>query len=270
MSHSQVSYGETKDSAVDKNMLCPSSRTVEAEWIEDRLAPFGSCVSAIVPDGFEAYVRIFHPATERNNERIRWADVAAKSCRTMHRLAQFHAINRPQVSDVDPANGPDPGELPPDLLTALCGALATHTTSPQSCFFCLWEGYDWRDSGGSGCITFTPLGYSGPPPPLFENKDSVSEIIRTAVASEVRVRLPHRDHLMFEGPLEGATELPRSPNLFWPEDRGWCVVSEIDLYCTLVGGTNGLAESITANPALEAWRVFPDDPISYYSDKINV
>ena len=82
---------------MEKSRLRPSSRTAEADWIADQLAPFGSGMAAIVPNGFEAYVRVLHPATDTNDEPMRWADVAAKSGRTMHRLAQFHAINRPPL-----------------------------------------------------------------------------------------------------------------------------------------------------------------------------
>jgi hypothetical protein len=97
--------------------------------------------------------------------------------------------------------------------------------------------------------------------------------------AEPRVSLPGRDYLLFEGPLEGATDfgwyltrehfVPQSPNLFWPADHGWCVASEIDLYCTLVGGSHALADSLMANRALEAWRVFPDDPVTSDSDELN-
>jgi hypothetical protein len=264
-----------------KNRIRPSSRTAEAEWIADRLAPFGSGVTAIVPDGFEAYVRVFHPATDRNNNQsIRWSDMAAKSGRTMHRLAQFHAINGPALTGVDPAvNGPENGNLSPHLLKALCAAVSVHTGTPESCYFCLWEGYGWcRDTGGQS-IVFTPIGYSGPAEEPFGYTDSVPEFIRRAVASEWRVHLPGRDYLFFEGAIEGATDfgsyltaeyfIPQSPNLFWPQDHAWCVASEIDLYCTLVGGSKVLAESLTANPALEAWRVFPEDPVTRDSDTIN-
>jgi hypothetical protein len=94
------------------------------------------------------------------------------------------------------------------------------------------------------------------------------------------VHLPDRDYLLFEGPLEAATELgrhlpggvffPQSPNLFWPHDRAWCAASEIDLFCTLVGGSNALAESLVSEPRLEAWRVFAHDPVSADSDEINI
>jgi len=113
-----MTYGETKGLFVATNRLLSSSRTVEAEWIEDRLAPFGSCVTAIVPSGFEAYVRLFHPAREWKRGHVRWADVAAKSGRTIHRLAQFHAIHRPQTGDPEHIEGPWSGKLPQDLLQA--------------------------------------------------------------------------------------------------------------------------------------------------------
>jgi hypothetical protein len=94
-----------------------------------------------------------------------------------------------------------------------------------------------------------------------------------------RVRLPQRNYLLFEGPLEAATDfgwyltwgqfVPQSPNLMWPQDRGWCVATEIDLPCTLVAGPKGLIERLEANPRLEVWRVFPDDPVTADSDHIN-
>jgi hypothetical protein len=62
---------------------------------------------------------------------------------------------------------------------------------------------------------------------------------------------------------------PQSPNLFWPTDHAWCVASEIDLFCTLVGGSDDLAEALPADPRLEAWPVQPDDPIALDGDQIN-
>ena len=152
--------------------LRPSSRTAEADWIADQLAPFGSGIAAIVPNGFDAYVRVLHPATDANNEPMRWSDVAARSGRTMHRLAQFHAINRPSLTGVDPAvNGPECGNLVPHLLKDLCATLSEHTRTPESCLFCLWAGYGWlRDTGGGGRTVFTPIGYSGPPPPPSDTR----------------------------------------------------------------------------------------------------
>jgi hypothetical protein len=93
------------------------------------------------------------------------------------------------------------------------------------------------------------------------------------------VQLPSRDYLLFTGPLAAAPQLgwtdpygfffPQSPNLFWPTDHAWCVASEIDLFCTLVAGSEALARALVGNPRLEAWRVQPADPIAFDSDQIN-
>jgi hypothetical protein len=84
---------------MDQTRLHSSSRFVEAEWLARRLRPFGLAVTSIVPAGFPAYLRILHPAYGVNNESLRWADVAAKSGHTMHRLAQLHAISRGRSCD---------------------------------------------------------------------------------------------------------------------------------------------------------------------------
>jgi hypothetical protein len=47
------------------------------------------------------------------------------------------------------------------------------------------------------------------------------------------------------------------------------VASEIDLFCTLVAGSDDLAEALVGDPRLEAWRVRPDDPIAFDSDQVN-
>ena len=48
------------------------------------------------------------------------------------------------------------------------------------------------------------------------------------------MQLPAREYVLFVGPLAGLPSLMeaqggRSPNLWWPEDRAWCVATEIDL-----------------------------------------
>lgn len=70
--------------------------------------------------------------------------------------------------------------------------------------------------------------------------------------------------------MPGGGFVPQSPNLFRPEDRAWCVASEIDLYCTLIAGSNALAERLIADRRLEVWRVFADDPVSSDSDDKNI
>jgi hypothetical protein len=152
-------------------------------------------------------------------------------------------------------------------LRILCATLAEHTSTPRSCWFCLWDGYGWLHGSPSVAI----MGNHGyiPIPPALPAK----------VLEGPHVRLPSREYLLFAGPLTAAPQLgwtdpygfffPQSPNLFWPHDHAWCVASEIDLFCTLVAGSEALAQALVDDPRLEAWRVQPADPIAFDSDQIN-
>ncbi|HJU01414.1 MAG TPA: hypothetical protein VJ966_09440 [Actinomycetes bacterium] len=252
--------------------LDPSAEVAAADWLEPRLRRFGSAVTAVVPDGFPAYVRILHPARGPDDRPLRWAEVAAWSGRTMHPLAQFHAISRPAAiapTGSAPWDGEPPpdGNLPAELLRIFCATLAEHTSTPESCWFCLWEGYGWLYGSPSVAV----MGRRGaiPVPPASPAQ----------VLNGPHVRLPSRDYLLFTGALAAATQLgwtspgggffPQSPNLFWPQDRAWCVASEIDLFCTLVAGSDELAEALVGDPRLEAWRVLPADPVAFDSDQLN-
>jgi hypothetical protein len=94
-----------------------------------------------------------------------------------------------------------------------------------------------------------------------------------------RVRLPERDYLLFEGPLDDVSETgwrydgrlvsPQSPNLFWPDDRAWCVATEIDLDSTFVGGSDALIDAVLASASWEAWPARPTDLVWASSDDIN-
>ncbi len=260
---------------MNRMLLRPSTEVAATVWLGPRLRSFGSAVAAVVPDGFLSYVRILHPAQGKNGEPVRWSSVAARTGRIMHRLAQFHAIARPLVSaepDSTPWEGVSPqgGNLPPELLRVLCRTLRKHTTTANSCWFCLWEGYGWLRGSSTATIIASSDGILKLP---RAGPDFASEMLHQA-----RVSLPNRDYLLFEGPLEAATELgerigdaffPQSPNLFWPQDHAWCVASEIDLFCTLIAGSDSLAEDLVNNPMLEAWRVEPGDSIAFDSDQIN-
>ena len=115
----------------------------------------------------------------------------------------------------------------------LADVLRRHTTTPDRCWLCLWDGYGDL-TGAIATYTFvwsrdTPehLRRPQPPPPKPKLRSS-------------RVRLPHRDYLLFAGSVEQGDGWERGPNLWWPDDRAWCVASEIDLDYTLVGGSDEL------------------------------
>lgn len=256
--------------------LQSSAAIAEADWLSPRLRPFGSGVAAVVPDGFPAYVP--HPAPGARDER------------RVHELGGCGRLVWPHHASAGPVPGNSPagrplgakplalgevasppdGNLPADLLRVLCAVLAGHTSAADSCWFCLWDGYGWLHGGPPAVLVLSSGRTSGA---------GITPVIPPNALQGPRVRLPNREYLLLEGPLEAATELgwtaplgdfvPQSPNPFWPRDHAWCVASEIDLFCTLVAGSRGLVEVLLADPRLETWEVQPGDPVRADSDVIN-
>jgi hypothetical protein len=252
-----------------------------ADWIRDRLGGFGTGVIALVPEGFSAYVRLFHPAYEDragpNERRVLWAEVADRAGTTMHALAQFAPLRAVPWSAVDwDPTFPQDGNLEPDLLGALCEVLGRHTTTPEGCWFCLWNAYGWLHDGPQYVGEFLSTGLDRPPSPPPPPPPPLPAIFR----KRSRVQLPGRDYLLFSGTVDTAVELaeaasrtwrrePQSPNLFWPDDHAWCVASDQDHHSTYIGCSEEAAAALLDDARLETWPVNARDPITWDSDPIN-
>ncbi|MDO5711689.1 MAG: hypothetical protein Q4P32_08140, partial [Micrococcales bacterium] len=146
------------------------------EWLRPMEAePFGSILS-VVPRGFEAYARVFHPV-ERDRpqetktwqgvdqrtffhdvadieaaletQRTTWAQAAASFGTTMHAQAQYARLVRCAYGDVDGAVAADgwrygdtlEGCLDAASLSAAAGVLARHTATPDAGVAAIWEGW---------------------------------------------------------------------------------------------------------------------------------
>jgi hypothetical protein len=55
-------------------------------------------------------------------------------------------------------------------------------------------------------------------------------------------------------------------NLWWPQDRAWCVATEIDLAWTYVGGPAGLIGQLLAETRIEALPAAPDGELGGIED----
>jgi hypothetical protein len=156
---------------------------------------------------------------------------------------QFHMINRPVGSPapdmLHEGSGPSEGSLPPRERQHLVELLRTKTGTPDRCWFCIWEGFGNIEVRG-------PL-----------------------------VKLPNRNYGLYEGPIDMAMVLldvpwmDQSPNLWWPEDRSWIVVTEIDYAWTYVGGSRELINRICSDDLIEAMPVRLDDPPYWKGDTLN-
>jgi hypothetical protein len=74
---------------------------------------------------------------------------------------------------------------------------------------------------------------------------------------------------LFKGSITQAAGWQDGPNLWWPDDRTWCVASEIDLPYTYVGGPKNLIDEILRSAELEAVPSEVGDGITYDSDRVN-
>ena len=225
-------------------MRTPATDSGPADWVGERLLPLwsaadgGQPVGAIVPTGFAAYARVFHDPTW-GSKRIRWSDVAASTGRTAHPLMEWHRITKPAPDSDRPEWDREQGEPiegePSDAdLQALVVALREFTKTPEQCWYCSWVG--WAGSNETGAV----------------------------------VRHPSRDYFLSSGSIDEAAgfgEFP--PNIWWPEDRAWCVASEIDLMATYVGGSEACIERLLTSDALEALAVAPDDRVDAKADAVN-
>ena len=232
----------------------------QADWIAGRIAPFGEGVVSVVPAGFEAYARILHPAwlyrEDGEIERgVRWREIAAWSGETIAPLSQFYSISTPQevVADDPPySDQPRKGSLDQKDAEAIIPILRDWTATPDNCRFCLWDGYGW----------------DGRSPFEFPAQKAVAlrDPIERKVRQGTKVRLPDREYFLYTGPVESAllssqvAPAEQMPNLWWPQDRAWCVGSELDLAWTYVGGSVGLIDQLLASNGLEVLSSDPRDP----------
>jgi hypothetical protein len=243
-----------------------SQAVEEADWIAERLNPFGECVASVVPRGFEAYARVLHPAEvpHRGHGRlVRWREVSVWSGLLLGPDSQFHSIALPPIRPTTDApwrgQGPRNGSLFPADAEALAQILRTWTSTPDHCWFCLWDGYGWGNT--------TRLATSDGSPGL-RLPDPIPETVRRGR----RVQLPNRQYFLCSGPVEAVvatgplTSSDQTPNLWWPADRAWCGASEIDLAWTYVGGPGGMIERVLASEDIEALPVGPEDALNRVED----
>jgi hypothetical protein len=255
--------------------VTPSDEIEAAEWIPERLHGFAKNVGSIVPNGFEAYARIFHPAWKydgQNETTVRWSEIAAANETFVHPEMQFHAIARTVLNAPPPPDRryrePRLGVLPASQGEVLAEILAAHTTTPGVSWFCLWEGYGYLHPGGTQWLVSAPRSMRWRRLRLWWLRRSLRRRQRYPRAGP-RVQLPGRAYLLFKGSVVRARGWEDGPNLWWPEDRAWCVASEIDFPYTYVGGSKALIDDILRHPDLESMPATVEDGVNASSDKIN-
>jgi hypothetical protein len=199
-----------------------------ADWLRESMTTFALGVRSFLPDRFEAYARVHHPFEHGRDGTLHpWREVSPDG----------EALRDPVLAGKFAYDGWEHGQatvgrLPAPLIEPLVEHLASATTTPDRCFFAVWEGH------GDTVVPHTLA---------------------------PRLQLPERGYHVFAGPIEGArTSLSDiewyhlSANLWWPADRAWCVATEIDLAWTYVGGSRACIDDLLADPRLETVETSAD------------
>lgn len=289
------------------------------DWLARRVGLFGS-VGGVTGSGFEAYARILHPA-EAHREDLStvgewgqhpvidtrfwsWAEVAARSGRTMHPLVQWLRLGSDEHSEDGWRIGaPREGRFDPTLCAALTRHVERVTTTPDDITIGIWTGFGAL-SGSRTFFSFSTIEdgedeaardkrlRAGELELQREAEATVLPEHRAAVAAtnmggthDQVLGLPGRDYLLLGGTLAelavpdwgynaGIGWMPQfppdpTPQLIWPEDQAWVVASEIDWDSTIVAGSRELVDAVLKDPTFEAFEVQETDRLTIDSDTVN-
>jgi hypothetical protein len=259
-------------------MLEPAEDATPAHWLT-RAAGEVHTLHVMVPDVFDAYARVFHPALLADKE-VRWADVADANERAMHGGAEWGSLTGSRKLNGQEElwdREPNLGQLPARLARRLAEILAGHTSTPERCFFAVWEGWGV--------------------PHVFVLGRDITEEERERIEAESQqevwdwdsfVRcsptfgLPHRGYHLLEAPLAeidrfyrphngNASSIlrPDAPSIWWPEDCAWCVGGDTDLMTTYLGGTAASVEAVVGDAELEALEIPAGQSVTWDADTVN-
>ncbi|WP_396667272.1 hypothetical protein [Microbacterium sp. R86528] len=204
-------------------------------------------------------------------------------------------------------DAPPVGKLDTALVSVVAALAATHTTTPDDAFVGLWEGWaglvgavgygpargfytindETSDSKKAhrwtSLVEATRNGWlrktSWQPGMLSDeisrgprfsllNRDFV--LFRSALAELANpdwvLSVPWRDR---ESEAHGLEPSAQSPNIIWPADRSWVIVSEIDWDSTIVAGPHSLAQALRDDPRLETFSVREGASLQWDADGVN-
>jgi hypothetical protein len=234
------------DWEMSRTHLTPATSTIESDWVRSGMVGFAESVVSIVPSGFAVYARIFHPSFTETGVPIHWAQVAERTGHIYHPAVQWPSLVGSTDYNFDLGGmwqyPPEMGSLPRSIALPLVEILREQTSTPDQCWFGVWEGFG---------------------------------AIATSVQLAPKFELPNRRYHLMSGPVDGlldnVEELPftQSANLSWPNDRAWLVATEIDFVSTYIGASRSCIEAILGCTDIEAAEVEPSDGVTWGADLLN-
>lgn len=286
----------------------PLRNAAAGEWLKPLLDVRWHDMHAVVPRGFPAYARVFHPVWrdrpedtrtwhghelpaqgEIENQKASWSDVAQAFGKRMHALAQFNRFlgpETPMLGSLDAGgwrySDPELGNLAPEILAAVAAQLCRHTSTPDAGVTGIWDGYGGlTSSAGYAQLSFTDNGAL--PGAAQQSTEPGTGLLPPDVVNGGTLDLPDRSYYLFDTPPRIYTDndwvnnapwhhsplWPQSPNLLWPADHSWVLVSEIDFDSTVVAGSRELISALAQDPGIEALVLREGADLSWDADVPN-
>lgn len=199
------------DDSQSADLVWTKEDSTPAEWLVQTVNKFDYTVDSLIPRVFESYVRVFHPPAVRaedNSEyqNVTWSQIAESNSRIAHPLMEWASLTgsfdhyvsiNGQDGLVLDVMSPDTGSLPIAQRRIIANVLSGHTSTPEDNWYAVW--YGWGD------LKIRPTEGDVP---LFDESQ--------------------RPMWLFFGPPSGVElsfceHSDQSANLWWPNDRAWCV-----------------------------------------------
>jgi hypothetical protein len=245
----------------------------DASWVVEQLRPWGVTypqpVACFLPDIYESYARLPHPSREYTRtddgsvvvDWTRWSELGARRGVALGATTRWEEVSGfPPQSGPDGIDDPYEGSMPDVLVEVVTDFLRQWTTTPDKIWFGMWEGNGTWWKGAHAVLT------------LGDDRDRSAELLRIDDERDRVLRAtptfgtPERQYFLMSGPLSAASTLTdaaggTSPSLWWPDDRGWFVSTEVDGLSTYVGGKASMIDALIASSEIEAVLASPDSPL---------
>ena len=213
------------------NRFLPLEDARVAGWVVPASPSQLATLGYLMPDGFECYLALPHPMRAYVNAPIAWSDVAAAAGLEVNRVRRS-AVLIAALSDersirmrlerqaVDLTRA-DAGHLPVEVITELVRVLSPSDANLET-VFAVWDGWGAR----------TALIEKGA---HFEFGSRGWYLLRAPIRAAVT------------GFGEGPVSFGLGPGMWWPRDRSWIVVTDIDLEISYIGCAASTASALGAS-----------------------
>lgn len=172
-----------------------------------------------------------------------WSDLAVRGPLGYEAYARLRFIPDPSHPGQCEGEADVDGEVLPEIeqMAIAVTRLADFTTTPDDCYFAIWEGW-----GGPELV--------GPVQIPFVNREAV---LFNGAASDLLDWVDSRDN-------SSPDNLP-IPSFIWPADRAWCIVNDVDPHFATIGASSAAIRGLLSCTTIDATEDDPNSPQPWYS-----